>query len=100
MARRSWGTPGRLNATTRSRKASGLLSARGHVSLSHKKAQEAQVRWKNPLRLLCLFVAQNLQSVPMNASALAKPDLRTEAIAGITTFFTMAYIVEKVVMPA
>ena len=29
----------------------------------------------------------------MNASPVAKPDLRTEAIAGITTFFTMAYIV-------
>jgi AGZA family xanthine/uracil permease-like MFS transporter len=29
----------------------------------------------------------------MNASTLAKPDLRTEAIAGITTFFTTAYIV-------
>ena len=34
----------------------------------------------------------------MNASPVAKPDLRTEAIAGITTFFTMAYIV--VVNPA
>jgi adenine/guanine/hypoxanthine permease len=29
----------------------------------------------------------------MNASPVSKPDLRTEAIAGITTFFTMAYIV-------
>src|SRR6185437_2122007 len=29
----------------------------------------------------------------MNASPVAKPNLRTEAIAGITTFFTMAYIV-------
>ena len=29
----------------------------------------------------------------MNASPVPKPDLRTEAIAGITTFFTMAYIV-------
>src|SRR5688572_15358719 len=29
----------------------------------------------------------------MSKSAIAKPSLRTEAIAGITTFFTMAYIV-------
>jgi adenine/guanine/hypoxanthine permease len=29
----------------------------------------------------------------MDSSAARKPDLRTEAIAGITTFFTMAYIV-------
>src|SRR5918999_2899340 len=29
----------------------------------------------------------------MSDSAIAKPSIRTEAIAGITTFFTMAYIV-------
>jgi len=29
----------------------------------------------------------------MDLSATRKPDLKTEAIAGITTFFTMAYIV-------
>lgn len=29
----------------------------------------------------------------MTASATRKPDLKTEAVAGITTFFTMAYIV-------
>jgi adenine/guanine/hypoxanthine permease len=29
----------------------------------------------------------------MDTSATRKPDLKTEAIAGITTFFTMAYIV-------
>lgn len=29
----------------------------------------------------------------MNASLIVKPDLKTEAIAGITTFFTMSYIV-------
>src|SRR6201993_3106167 len=29
----------------------------------------------------------------MNSSVARKPNLRTEAIAGITTFFTMAYIV-------
>src|SRR6478672_9154624 len=29
----------------------------------------------------------------MNATPVAKPNVRTEAIAGITTFFTMAYIV-------
>ena len=29
----------------------------------------------------------------MNSSATKKPNLKTEAIAGITTFFTMAYIV-------
>jgi AGZA family xanthine/uracil permease-like MFS transporter len=29
----------------------------------------------------------------MNSTAHAKPDLKTEAIAGITTFFTMSYIV-------
>lgn len=34
----------------------------------------------------------------MSTSPVIKPDLRTEAIAGITTFFTMAYIV--VVNPA
>ena len=34
----------------------------------------------------------------MSTTPVAKPDLRTEAIAGITTFFTMAYIV--VVNPA
>ena len=34
----------------------------------------------------------------MSTTAVAKPHLRTEAIAGITTFFTMAYIV--VVNPA
>jgi AGZA family xanthine/uracil permease-like MFS transporter len=34
----------------------------------------------------------------MSTSPVAKPDLRTEAIAGVTTFFTMAYIV--VVNPA
>ncbi len=34
----------------------------------------------------------------MNTSPVAKPNLRTEAIAGITTFFTMSYIV--VVNPA
>lgn len=28
----------------------------------------------------------------MDSSAARKPDLKTEAIAGITTFFTMAYI--------
>src|SRR5262245_20401091 len=34
----------------------------------------------------------------MSATPEAKPNIRTEAIAGITTFFTMAYIV--VVNPA
>src|SRR5947209_19738792 len=29
----------------------------------------------------------------MDSSAVRKPNLKTEAIAGITTFFTMAYIV-------
>src|SRR5260370_33661877 len=29
----------------------------------------------------------------MDSSAAQKPDLKTEAIAGITTFFTMSYIV-------
>src|SRR5258706_14690046 len=29
----------------------------------------------------------------MDSSATQKPNLRTEAIAGVTTFFTMAYIV-------
>src|SRR6476620_7657702 len=29
----------------------------------------------------------------MDATATRKPDLKTEAIAGITTFFTMSYIV-------
>src|SRR6266513_6122945 len=29
----------------------------------------------------------------MDSSAVQKPNLKTEAIAGITTFFTMAYIV-------
>src|SRR6188508_3503826 len=29
----------------------------------------------------------------MDANATQKPDLKTEAIAGITTFFTMSYIV-------
>jgi xanthine/uracil/vitamin C permease (AzgA family) len=29
----------------------------------------------------------------MDSSAPHKPNLKTEAIAGITTFFTMAYIV-------
>ncbi len=29
----------------------------------------------------------------MSAAETSKPNLRTEAIAGITTFFTMAYIV-------
>ena len=29
----------------------------------------------------------------MNKTEIAKPNIRTEAIAGVTTFFTMAYIV-------
>src|SRR6185295_13788575 len=29
----------------------------------------------------------------MDATATQKPDLKTEALAGVTTFFTMAYIV-------
>ncbi len=29
----------------------------------------------------------------MDSSATRKPELKTEAIAGVTTFFTMAYIV-------
>lgn len=47
---------------------------------------------------LDFFDSVRASRFPMSTSPVVKPDIRTEAIAGITTFFTMAYIV--VVNPA
>lgn len=56
----------------------------------------------NPVILACCssarldsfrFVYTSLIPSLMSATPIAKPRVRTEAIAGITTFFTMAYIV-------
>ena len=79
----NWGTPGELTNATRSLPGFGLLFAVREKIAASKPGNINSLRPSDPQRLHTL----------MTTAALTKPDIRTEAIAGITTFFTMSYIV-------